>query len=78
MTVITIDQELDASGLACPMPIVKAKKALAQLQAGQVLKVWSTDTGSVDDMPAFAQHGGHALLAQGEETGRFYFVIRKA
>jgi tRNA 2-thiouridine synthesizing protein A len=73
-----IDKDLDASGLACPMPIVKSKKALAALTSGQVLRVWSTDPGSKADIPVFAEHGGHALLAQGEEGGKLFFVIRKA
>jgi len=71
------DQEIDASGLACPMPIVKAKKALATLASGQVLRVVGTDPGSVDDMPVFAESGGHTLLASTEEGGRFVFLIRK-
>jgi tRNA 2-thiouridine synthesizing protein A len=72
------DQELDASGLPCPLPIVKTKKALAALPSGQVLRVWSTDSGTLDDMPTFASHTGHALLAQGEEGGRYYFLLKKA
>jgi tRNA 2-thiouridine synthesizing protein A len=73
-----IDKDLDASGLACPMPIVKSKKALATLTSGQVLRVWSTDPGSKADMPVFAEHGGHTLVDQGEVGGRWYFLIRKA
>lgn len=72
------DQELDASGLACPMPIVKTKKKLAAMASGQLLRVWSTDSGTLDDMPTFAQHSGHALLAKGEEGGRYFFVLKKA
>jgi tRNA 2-thiouridine synthesizing protein A len=72
------DQELDASGLACPMPIVKAKKALAQLTSGQVLRVWSTDAGTVEDMPVLAGHTGDHLLASGQAGGRFYFLLKKA
>ena len=72
------DKELDASGLPCPMPIVKTKKALAALTSGQVLRVWSTDSGTLDDMPTFATHTGNALLASGEEGGRYYFLLKKA
>ncbi len=75
---MTFDQELDASGLACPMPIVKTKAAMAKLASGEVLRVWSTDSGTLDDMPTFAEHGGHALLASGEEGGRYYFLLKKA
>ncbi|MBL8327415.1 MAG: sulfurtransferase TusA family protein [Rubrivivax sp.] len=72
------DKELDASGLACPLPIVKTKKAIAALASGQVLKVTSTDSGSVADMPVFAEQGGHALLSSAEEPGgRFVFWLRK-
>jgi tRNA 2-thiouridine synthesizing protein A len=71
------DQEIDASGLACPMPIVKTKKALAGLASGQVLRVIGTDPGSVDDMPAFAESGGHTLLSCIEDGGRYVFLIRK-
>jgi tRNA 2-thiouridine synthesizing protein A len=71
------DKELDASGLACPMPIVKAKKAMMTLAAGEVLKVTSTDSGSVDDMPAFADQLGHTLLATANEAGRYVFWLRK-
>jgi tRNA 2-thiouridine synthesizing protein A len=73
-----IDKEIDASGLACPMPIVKAKKALESLQSGQVLKVLGTDPGTLDDMPAFAASGGHTLLSAVEEGDRFIFLIQKA
>lgn len=72
------DQELDASGLACPLPIVKTKKAMAALGSGQVLRVISTDAGSVADMPAFAEQMGHALLSSGEESGRYVFWLKKA
>ncbi len=72
------DQELDASGLPCPMPIVKTKKALAALSSGQVLRVWSTDGATLDDMPTFARHTGNTLLASGEEGGRYYFLLKKA
>ena len=71
------DQEVDASGLACPMPIVKAKKAMAALRSGQVLRVISTDSGSVADMPAFAESLGHALLAATTEGERYVFWLRK-
>ncbi len=75
---MNFDKEFDASGLACPLPIVKTKKALADMTAGQVLKVLATDPGSVCDMAAFAEQTGHALLEQGEGGGKFIFYLRKA
>ena len=72
------DAELDTSGLNCPLPILKAKKALAGLASGQSLRVIATDPGSVRDFEAFSKHGKHALLESREEDGKFYFVMRKA
>lgn len=72
------DKEFDASGLACPMPIVKTKKALADMSPGQVLKVIATDPGSVSDMQAFAEQTGHKLLATGSEGGKHVFHLQKA
>lgn len=72
------DKEFDASGLACPMPIVKTKKALADMATGQVLRVVATDPGSVCDMAAFAEQTGNALLEQGSEAGKFVFFLKKA
>ena len=71
------DKEYDASGLACPLPIVKTKKALSDMSSGQVLKVMATDPGSVCDMAAFAEQTGNALLEQGEGDGKFVFYLRK-
>ena len=59
------DKEFDASGLACPMPIVKTKKSLADMASGQVLRVIATDPGSVCDMEAFAEQTGNTLLSSG-------------
>lgn len=75
MTLITT--ELDTSGLNCPLPILKAKKALAGLQGGQTLRVIATDPDSVKDFEAFSQQQGHTLLEAHEEKGRFYFLLRK-
>lgn len=71
------DKEFDASGLACPMPIVKTKRALNDMNAGQVLKIVTTDPGSVADMAAFAEQTGNELLEQGDDKGRFVFFVRK-
>lgn len=75
---MNFDKEYDASGLACPLPIVKTKKALADMASGKVLKVLATDPGSVCDMAAFAEQTGNALLEQGEEGGKYVFFLRKA
>lgn len=64
---MNVDRELDARGLNCPLPILKAKKALAEMTSGQVLKVIATDSGSVRDFQAFAKQTGNELLEQ--ETG---------
>lgn len=72
------NKEFDASGLACPLPIVKTKKALADMVTGQVLRVISTDPGSVCDMAAFAEQTGNALLEQGSENSKFVFYLKKA
>ncbi len=72
------DQELDASGLNCPLPILRAKKTLAQLDSGKVLRVVATDPGSVKDFDAFAKQTGNELMSSGDEGGKFVFLIRKA
>ncbi len=73
-----VDSELDTSGLNCPLPILKAKKALASLQSGQLLRVIATDPGSVRDFEAFSKQVKHELLESREQDGRFYFVMKKA
>jgi tRNA 2-thiouridine synthesizing protein A len=72
------DQELDATGLNCPLPILRAKKSLAALSAGQVLKIVATDPGSVKDFEAFAKQTGNELLESKEEGGKFVFRMKKA
>ncbi|MDH5287141.1 MAG: sulfurtransferase TusA family protein [Betaproteobacteria bacterium] len=71
------DKELDARGLSCPLPILKTKIALNGMTSGQVLKVVSTDAGSVKDMEAFANQTGNPLLSSGQENKEFVFHIRK-
>ena len=75
---MNFDKELNARGLSCPLPIVKTKKALADMASGQVLRVISTDPGSVCDMAAFAEQTGNALLEQGSENSKFIFYLKKA
>ena len=72
-----IDKELDTRGLNCPLPILKAKKALAELQSGQVLRVVSTDAGSVRDFQAFAKQTGNDLLEQQTVEKDFFHVMRR-
>lgn len=72
------DHELDVRGLNCPLPILRTKKALAEMASGQVLHVLATDPGSVKDFAAFAKQTGNELLAQKEENRIFeYFLKRK-
>jgi tRNA 2-thiouridine synthesizing protein A len=78
MEMASYDSELDASGLNCPLPILKAKKALAGLQSGQVLRIVATDPGSVKDFEAFARQTGNELMESGEEAGKFLFLLKKA
>lgn len=70
-------KELDARGLNCPLPILKAKKALADMASGDVLRVTATDTGSVRDFQAFARQTGNALLEQSESNSEFVFFMRR-
>lgn len=72
------DEELDASGLNCPLPILRAKKTLAGMESGKVLRIIATDPGSVKDFEAFARQTGNELLESGEEGGKFVFLIKKA
>jgi tRNA 2-thiouridine synthesizing protein A len=71
------DKELDARGLNCPLPIVKTKKQLNDLGAGQVLKVVTSDPGSMRDMVAFTKATGNELLSSAEEGTDYVFFIRK-
>lgn len=74
---INADQTLDCTGLACPMPILKTKKSVDAMKVGQVLKMVSTDAGSVPDVTAWAKKTGHELLAHEESAGTFTFYIKK-
>lgn len=72
------DEELDASGLNCPLPILRAKKALGGLESGKVLHIIATDPGSVKDFEAFSKQTGNELMESTEEAGKFHFLIKKA
>jgi tRNA 2-thiouridine synthesizing protein A len=74
---MNFDKDLDARGLNCPLPIIKTKKALNDLTSGQVLRVTSTDSGSVKDMESFAKQTGNELLSSGTEGGNFVFFLKK-
>ena len=74
---MNIDKEIDTRGLNCPLPILKAKKALAEMQTGEVLRIVATDSGSVRDFQAFCRQTGNELLEHGEADGAFWFVLRR-
>jgi len=74
---MAFDREVDARGLNCPLPILKAKKALAELASGQVLKVVSTDPGSLRDFQAFARQTGNDLVGQSEADRTWTFLLRR-
>ncbi|GAE26616.1 rhodanese-like domain protein [Halalkalibacter wakoensis JCM 9140] len=71
------DEVLDAKGLACPMPIVRTKKAMTELESGQILEIHATDKGAKNDLAAWAKSGGHELVTDTEEDGVFKFWIKK-
>ncbi len=74
---MNVDKEIDTSGLNCPLPILKAKKALTDLHSGQTLKVIATDPGSWRDFEAFARQTGNELVSQ-EKTGtNFVYVLKR-
>jgi tRNA 2-thiouridine synthesizing protein A len=72
------DFKIDAKGFACPMPVVRAKRAMDELQSGQVLEIHATDKGSLTDLTAWAESLGHKVLEKKEENGVFQFWIKKA
>ncbi|EDM82586.1 MAG: sulfurtransferase TusA family protein [Limnobacter sp.] len=74
---MNFDREVDASGLNCPLPILRTKKALAEMQSGQVLKVTSTDPGSVRDFAMFAKQTGNELVEQADQSGSFVFYMKR-
>lgn len=76
-TPIPFDLEVDARGLNCPLPILRAKKALATLASGQVLKVVATDPGSERDFNAFAKQTGNELIGTGNEGGVWSFWLKR-
>jgi tRNA 2-thiouridine synthesizing protein A len=71
------DKELDTRGLNCPLPILRAKKALNEMQSGQVLKIVATDPGSVKDFQAFCKQTGNDLLQHAEANKEFTFFMKR-
>jgi tRNA 2-thiouridine synthesizing protein A len=74
---MNFDKELDARGLNCPLPILRAKKALGELTSGQILRIIATDPGSVKDFAAFAKQTGNELLSSAENNKEFEFYIKR-
>lgn len=72
-----IDREINARGLNCPLPLMKAKKAIGEMQSGQVLKVIATDSGSLRDFLAFANESGHEMLQQQNVGKEYIHVMRR-
>lgn len=72
-----MSQVLDAKGLLCPLPVLKARRAMKQVSAGEVLEVLATDPGAVEDFKSFCEVTGHELVASTEADGVFHFTIRK-
>ena len=75
--IMNFQKELDARGLNCPLPILKAKKALAEMETGDVLRIMATDPGSVRDFQAFAKQTGNALLSHSQNGHEFVFLMRR-
>lgn len=71
-----IDKEIDARGYNCPIPLMKTKKTMAEMQAGQVLRVLASDSGSLKDILAFSKQGGHEMLEQRTEGADYIHVLR--
>lgn len=74
---MNITKTIDATGLSCPMPIVKTKKAMDTINSGEILEVLATDQGTLSDIPAWAKSGGHTILEQKTEKDVLYFYIQK-
>ena len=74
---MNFDKEVDARGLNCPLPILRAKRALNDMRSGEVLKILATDPGSVKDFQAFAKQTGNELLQQAEASSEFTFFMKR-
>jgi tRNA 2-thiouridine synthesizing protein A len=76
-SVIALQHRLDVCGLACPLPLLKARKALRDVEVGQTLEVLATDPGSWRDFAAFAEQSGHGLLEASETQGVFRYLFKR-
>ena len=74
---MSIDKDIDAKGLNCPLPILRTKKALSELSSGQLLRVQATDPGSLRDFQAFAKQTGNELVSHESHDGTYTFVLKK-
>jgi tRNA 2-thiouridine synthesizing protein A len=74
---VRVDHELDVKGLACPLPILRTKKALAEMSSGQILRVVATDVHAAKDFQAFAKQTGNELLSTVEADSVFEFLFRR-
>ncbi len=77
MSELNVAKTLDTSGLSCPLPVVKTKKALKDIEIGEILEMISTDPGSIPDMEAWARQTGHELMESHDEGKSFRFLIKK-
>ncbi len=75
---IAITQKLDARGLSCPLPILRTRKAISQINSGELLEVTATDPGSVKDMEVFCKQTGNRIVSSKETDNRFVFLIEKS
>jgi len=74
---LIVSLNLDLSGLNCPLPILKTKKKLGDMQSGQIISVTSTDSGSYNDFKYFCEHTGHELISREQKESKFHFLIKK-
>ena len=74
---VPADCEIDARGLNCPLPVLRTKRALNDMHAGQVVRIRATDPGSMRDFEAFSRQSGHPLMSAAEADGEFVFLLRK-
>ena len=75
--VTNYNKEIDCKGLSCPLPILKTKIAIDQISSGEILKIITTDPGSVNDIASWSNTTGHELISSNEENGNFTYLIRK-
>jgi len=75
--IVHFDREVDARGLNCPLPILRTKKTLNDMDSGQVLRILATDPAAVRDFQAFAKQTGNQLLQHGEQDGAFFFLLKR-